>query len=319
MLTPRPGDDALWLAERTGTVRRLRKAADGSLKAVGDPVLDISDRTEAQGEQGLLGMAFDESGDTLFVSFTGLDGNSNVEAYRTDGDAVDEGSRRTVFEVEQPFPNHNGGNIVLGPDGRLWLGMGDGGAGDDPENRAQDDLTPLGKLLAIDLSTGKVQQVAKGLRNPWRFAFDSDGSLWIGDVGQNTTEEVDHVAANEIEGANFGWSGYEGSAPYLDGDGRRPDDAVPPVFEYGRDGGACSIVGGFPYRGKELSGLEGAFLFTDYCVGRIRAVRLDEGGDATATDLEVAVERPMSFGTDADGEAYVLSESGTITRLSASG
>ena len=310
MLLARPGDDALWLAERAGTIRRVTAADDGALTAVGDPVLDLGALTVAEGERGLLGMAFDEDGDVLFVSHTDTDGNSDVASYAIDGETVDPSTRDVLFEIDQPYANHNGGHIVLGPDGRLWLGLGDGGSADDPENRAQDDGTLLGKLVAIDLDSGEAVQVAKGLRNPWRFDFDDDGGIWIADVGQDATEEIDHVGAEELEGANFGWSGYEGSAEYLDGDGRRPDDAIAPVFEYDRSDGACSVTGGVAYRGSALPDLEGAFLFADYCLGRVRSVQLADDGTATSTDLGITVANPVSFGTDADGEVYVLSGDG---------
>jgi len=221
-----------------------------------------------------------------------------------------------VFSQEQPFANHNGGHIVFGPDGDLWLGLGDGGAADDPENRAQDPDTPLGKVLRIDPTTNDAEIVVSGVRNPWRFAFDDDGALWIGDVGQNEIEEVDRLPAGEIDGANLGWSGYEGSKPYLDGDGRRPTDPVMPVFEYSHDGGNCSITGGFVYRGKAIPALQGAYLFADYCAGAVRAIRVgDDGTLDQELDLDVQVDHPVSFTEDAQGEPYVLSQDGNIVRL----
>jgi glucose/arabinose dehydrogenase len=316
-LVVRPGDDALWLAERPGTVRRVSVASDGTLAPIGEPVLDLTDLTTTESERGLLGLAFDDDGDTLFVSHTDVDGNSDVASYPVAGEAVDVDARRVLFEVDQPYSNHNGGHIAFGPDGRLWLGLGDGGAADDPENRAQDDATPLGKLVAIDLDTGEAEQVAKGLRNPWRFAFDADGGIWIADVGQGQTEEINHVAADDLPGTNFGWSGYEGSTPYLDGEGRRPAEATPPVFEYGRDDGSCSVTGGVVYSGSAFPELDGAFLFADYCAGRVRAVQLGDDGKATSIDLGVTVANPISFGTDADGEVYVLSQGGEVVRLTA--
>ncbi|MBX3286224.1 MAG: PQQ-dependent sugar dehydrogenase, partial [Actinobacteria bacterium] len=256
-LLVRPGDDHLWVAERAGTVRRLAVSDGGrTLTPVGDPVLDVSDDTTTDAERGLLGLAFSADGDTLFVSRTNADGNTRLEAYDTTDDGVDASSRRVLLEVDQPFPNHNGGNVVLGPDGKLWFGLGDGGAGDDPGNRAQDPDELLGKVLRIDPDGGDPEIVVSGVRNPWRFSFDTDGSLWIADVGQNAVEEVDRLPAGEIEGANLGWSGYEGSEPYLDGDGRRPDDPVMPVFEYRHEDGNCSITGGFVYHGTALAGLE---------------------------------------------------------------
>jgi glucose/arabinose dehydrogenase len=316
-LVVRPGDDHLWVAERAGTVRRLAVSDGGrTLTPVGDALLDVSDDTTTDAERGLLGLAFSEDGDTLFVSRTNADGDTRLEAYDATDDAVDAGSRRELLAVEQPFSNHNGGHVVLGPDGKLWIGLGDGGAADDPDNRAQDPDDLLGKMVRIDPDGGEPEIVVLGLRNPWRFSFDTDGSLWIGDVGQGEIEEVDRLPAGEIDGANLGWSGYEGSKPYLDGDGRRPDDPVMPVFEYSHEGGNCSITGGFVYRGTAIEGLQGAFLFADYCAGRVRAVRLaDDGTFAAEYDLGVSLGGPVSFTADADGEPYVLSAAGPIVRL----
>lgn len=317
VLLVRPGDDHLWVAERAGRVRRLAVSDGGrTLTPVGEPVLDVSDDTTTDAERGLLGLAFSADGSTLFVSRTNADGNTRLEAYDATDDAIDRSSRRVLLAVDQPFPNHNGGNVVLGPDGKLWLGLGDGGAGDDPDNRAQNPDVLLGKVLRIDPEGGDPEIVISGVRNPWRFSFDTDGSLWIGDVGQNEIEEVDHLAPGDIEGANLGWSGYEGSKPYLDGDGRRPADPVMPVFEYSHDDGNCSITGGFVYRGTALAGLQGAYLFADYCAGRVRAITVgDDGAFRAEYDLGVSLGGPVSFAADAQGEPYVLSGSGVIVRL----
>ena len=317
-LVVRPGDDGhLWLAERAGRVRRLAVRDDGrTLEPTGDYALDISDQTTTDAERGLLGLAFSPDGGLLYVSFTNSDGDTRVVSYEMSGSEVVTSSRTVVFSQEQPFPNHNGGHIAFGPDGALWLGLGDGGAADDPENRAQDPDTFLGKVLRIDPATNEAEIVVSGVRNPWRFAFDDDGALWIGDVGQNEIEEVDRLPPDEIDGANLGWSGYEGSKPYLDGDGRRPADPVMPVFEYSHDEGNCSITGGFVYRGKAIPALQGAYLFADYCAGALRAIRVgDDGTLDQELDLDVAVDHPVSFSEDAQGEPYVLSQDGNIVRL----
>lgn len=317
-LVERPGDDGhLWLAERAGRVRRLEVGDGGqSLTPTGDYALDISDETSTEAERGLLGMAFSPDGGLLYVSYTDTDGNTRIDSYEMAGEEVEASTRTEVFSQEQPFPNHNGGHIVFGPDDQLWLGLGDGGSSDDPENNAQDPDTYLGKVLRIDPQTNEAEIVVSGVRNPWRYSFDSDGSLWIGDVGQNAIEEVDRLGPDEIDGANLGWSGYEGKEPYLDGDGRRPADPVPPVFEYTHDDGNCSITGGFVYRGKAIPALDGAYLFADYCAGRLRAVRVaDDGSLEQELDLGVDVEHPVSFTADPDGEPYVLSQDGNIVRL----
>jgi glucose/arabinose dehydrogenase len=317
-LVQRPGDDGhLWLAERAGRVRRLAVGDGGrSLEPAGDYVLDLSDQTTVESERGLLGLAFSPDGGVLYVSYTDLQGDTRIVSYEMSGTDVRTSSRKVVFSQEQPFPNHNGGHIVFGPDGKLWLGLGDGGAADDPGNRAQDPHTRLGKVLRIDPATDDVEIVISGVRNPWRYTFDADGALWIGDVGQNAVEEIDRLPADEIDGANLGWSGYEGTSPYLDGDGRRPADPVEPVFEYSHQGGNCSITGGFVYRGEAMPALRGTYLFADYCAGALRAIRVgDDGKLEQELDLGVTVDHPVSFAEDAQGEPYVLSQDGAIVRL----
>jgi glucose/arabinose dehydrogenase len=307
----------LWVAERSGRVKRMTVEDGGeTLTSSGAPVLDLTDQTTTEAERGLLDLAFAPEGGTLYVSFTDEDGNSRVVAYPVDGAEVDEAGARPRSEIDQPYPNHNGGHLVIGPDGDLWFGLGDGGSADDPENRAQDPSTDLGKIIRIDPETGDSEIVVSGVRNPWRFAFGPSGSLWVADVGQGALEEVTFLPAGEIEGANLGWSGYEGSEPYLDGDGRRPAEHTPPVFEYSHDEGNCSITGGFEYQGTAIEGLPGAFLFADYCAGRIRAVRVGPEGDfATEYDLGIEVAAPISFGQDDAGEPYVLSADGDIVRI----
>jgi glucose/arabinose dehydrogenase len=314
-LLPRPGDDLVWVAERAGTIRRLEKAPTGELSPVGEPVLDITDQTSTESERGLLGMAFSIDGSVLYVSHTDADGNSRVASYDVVDETVDAGTRTELLLVEQPFPNHNGGHIVVTPEDDLWLGLGDGGAADDPENRAQDPDTLLGKLVRVDTSGGADHQiVASGLRNPWRFSLADDGMVWIADVGQNAIEEINRIPEEDLAGSNFGWSGYEGNEPYLDGDGRRPADPVMPVFTYTHDGGNCSITGGFTVQGDDL-GLEGAYLFADYCAGQVRALVPGAEGSLSERDLGIDVAGPVSFGTDADGDAYVLSAEGSVVRI----
>ena len=318
-LVARPGDDRLWVAERAGTVRRLTVADQGrTLRRAGDPVLDITDQTTTDAERGLLGITFSKNGDTIFVSHTDLDGNTRLASYAIENDAVQADSRKVLLAVDQPYPNHNGGHVTLGPDGKLWFGLGDGGAADDPQARAQDPSTLLGKMVRLDPAGGDPEIVISGIRNPWRFSFDTDGSLWIGDVGQNMWEEVNHLPAGEIDGTNLGWSALEGTHdnPNVETAGRSGENPVPPVFEYSHEGGNCSVTGGFVYRGTDIPSLEGAYLFADYCAGRIRALRLGSDNTLAAEyDLGVSVSAPVSFGADARGEAYVLSGDGTIVRL----
>ncbi|MCU1353834.1 MAG: hypothetical protein JWM05_3043 [Acidimicrobiales bacterium] len=317
MLVARPGDPRhLWAAERAGRVRRLVRSGS-SLRLEAPVQLDLTADTTTDGEHGLLGMTFSGDGNTLYVSHTNKAGDSRLASYRMRGGSIDRQSRVELLAVDQPFPNHNGGNVVLGPDGKLWFGLGDGGAADDPDNRAQNPTDLLGKILRLDPAKGfKPEIVITGVRNPWRFAFDpANGDLWIGDVGQNAVEEVDHLPAGQIDGKNLGWSGFEGSVSYLEGSGRRPALSVPPIFEYRHPEG-CSITGGFVYRGREIPDLQGAYVFADYCAGVVRALRL--GADGQVSDersLHITVDSPISFAEDDHRELYVLSQAGPVVRL----
>lgn len=268
-------------------------------------------------------MAFSNDGGTLYVSHTDLEGTSQVMAYEVsegdDGPTVDPDEPTVLLTQEQPFANHNGGHLLVDRQGRLWFGLGDGGAGDDPDNNAQNPDTLLGKLLRIDLSGKENHEVvAMGLRNPWRFAIDpQDQVMWIADVGQNAIEEVNRTPLAELDGANFGWSGYEGPEPYLEGDDRRPDDPVMPVFSYRHDGqpGGCSITGGVVYRGTAMADLDGAYLVSDFCAGWVHALIAQDDGTVRDVDLGLEAPQAASFGTDAKGNVYVLSLDGTVWRI----
>jgi glucose/arabinose dehydrogenase len=332
-VTARPGSDVLYVAERAGTVRPVTGGT------VGDPILDITSEVVTGGEQGLLDIEFSADGNTLYVSYSiAPKGDSRVIAYTMDGDAVDTASRVELLAVEQPFANHNGGDIEIGPDGYLYFGLGDGGAAGDPFGNGQNTSVLLGKILRIDPTTpsgGKNYSIppdnpfadgqggapeiwAYGVRNPWRYTFDPEtGDLWIGDVGQNAWEEIDLLSAADGggKGVNLGWDQMEATHPYEGG--TNPANAVAPVYEYSHSDG-CSITGGVVYRGTAIPGLGGAFLFTDYCHGTIRAVRASGGqtteertfAETTGTDL-------VSFGVDNDGEVYVVSIDGPVYRLAA--
>jgi glucose/arabinose dehydrogenase len=330
VLTTRTGHDGvLYVAERAGFVRVLR---DGELDPA--PMLDISGDTEAGGEQGLLGMAFSPDGGFLYVSFTNNAGDSRLVEYALGaGDAeVDVASRREVLAVDQPFANHNGGHIAFGPDGLLYVGLGDGGSGGDPQGNGQNPATLLGKILRIDPRPsggapygipadnpfagggGRGEIWVTGLRNPWRFSFDrATGDLWVADVGQNAIEEVTVLPAGQQAGANLGWALFEGSEPF--GGDAAGTETVPPIFEYGRDEG-FSITGGHVYRGERIPALRGAYLFGDYGTAVVRAIVV-EGGAVTGEAELVPVEAGQlaSFAEDADGEVYVLSLSGPVYRL----
>jgi glucose/arabinose dehydrogenase len=282
------------------------------------PFLDIDSQVMSGGEQGLLSVAFHPRYATshlFYVDYTDNNGDTRVVEYRSDGQKAVKRVRQLLF-VDQPYPNHNGGQLAFGPDGRLYVGMGDGGAGGDPENRAQNPASRLGKLLAINVNKrgSNWQLVALGLRNPWRFSFDrATRALYIGDVGQGSWEEIDYTPWRSSGLENYGWDVYEGRAQYEPkklGPGRLKQ----PIHVYGRDSG-CSVTGGFVYRGAAVSAARGRYFFGDYCSGRVWSLKV-AGGRATGVRLEEArVDELSSFGEDATGELYLTSLGGSVYRL----
>jgi glucose/arabinose dehydrogenase len=325
-LVQRPGFDQLVVAERGGTVR----VVDGG--QVSEPIVEVE--TTAEGERGLLGIAFSPDGSHLYLSYTDEQGDSRLDEWATGpaiGD-VDRASRRNVLSVDQPFPNHNGGHVLFGPDGLLYFGLGDGGAAGDPEERAQNPNELLGKILRIDPRPsggdpyavpagnpfagggGRGEIFVTGVRNPWRFSFDrQNGDLWIGDVGQGAEEEIDLLPAGRAAGANLGWDRLEGNRPF---EGEPPAGAVPPVFTYGRDEG-YSVTGGYVYRGSAIPGLGGAYVFGDYGAGVVRALGVEGGRVVSERPLgvETGPASLVSFAEGADGELFVLSLEGPVYRL----
>ena len=323
----RPGERTLYLVEQVGRVRAIR---GGKLDPT--PVVDISDQVTAGGEQGLLGLAFSLDGRYLYLHYTDRDGDHQIAELTMQGQRADPGSRRSVLRIDDPFANHNGGQLAFGPDRHLYIAFGDGGGGGDPKGNGQSLGSLLGKILRIDPrpAGGRPYRVpadnpfvdtddarpeiwAYGLRNPWRFSFDSaTGDLWIGDVGQNAYEEVNREPAGS-GGHNYGWNRREGRHAYSGGE--RPDGAVDPVIEYGRAGGACTVIGGFVYRGQRIGGLRGAYLYGDYCAGWVKAARVTGGKVAEQRDLGLDIPSLSSFGVDADGELYALSLTGDVYRI----
>jgi glucose/arabinose dehydrogenase len=338
-LTFRPGGTSLLLAERSGRVREV--VVDGDThRLVPDPVLDLSERVgSTDAERGLLGIAVSPDGSELYTSYTESSaGDSRVDAYPLGGDEgalrADPDARRELVAIEQPFANHNGGSLAMGPDGMLYAGFGDGGAANDPGGRAQDLSEQLGKVLRLDPSGrddadgdgfpddnpdlgGAPGIWLSGVRNPWRISFDArTGDLWIGDVGQDAVEEIDLLDADDGggRGANLGWDLFEGDRPFeLTGD--PPADLVEPVFTYTRDDGGCSVTGGVVYRGAAIPELDGSYLFGDFCDPRVRALRPAGEGGYEPFDLGVEVPTLVSFGTDASGEVYVVGLDGTVARI----
>jgi len=337
-------DGVFYVAGQGGKVVALD--ADGSTH----DVLDMSDRTKAAGEQGLLDLAFSPDGSHLYVSYTNNDGNSRIDEYAMDGETADASTRREVLAFDQPYANHNGGGILFGPDGLLYAGYGDGGSAGDPQRNGQKPTTLLSKILRIDPtpSGGAAYTIppdnpyasgangvrpeiwSTGLRNPWRFSFDAaTGDLWVADVGQNAIEEIDRVPPpngaapagsagwspylGAGRGTNFGWSAYEGTARYNE-DQQAPDSWMP-IYEYDHGAEGCSVTGGFVYRGTAIPALQGAYLYSDYCAGGLRALVADGNQVAAKATLSDQPEQVVSFGTDADGELYVVSIGGTIYKV----
>lgn len=318
-------DGTLYLAERAGTVHPV--TADG----VGDPVVDVSGTTTVDSERGLLGIAFSADGQEFYASYTDAAGDSVLAAYPVDGDGrLDGDTQRTVMTVDQPRANHNGGDVRVGPDGMVYWALGDGGGGGDPEEAGQDLTTRLGALLRIDPQASEPYGVpsdnpfidrddarpeiwAYGLRNPWRFAFDHDAEdLWIADVGQNTREEINRVPA-DLAGANYGWNLMEGTLSFA---GDEPDDHVPPVHEYDTTRSRCAITGGVVYRGARIPELAGAYLFSDYCEGDIRAIVVDDDGQVVdEVNLVASDGSIVAFVEAADGEVYALDLDGAVSRI----
>ena len=302
------------------------------------PFLDIRERIGASGsEQGLLGLAFHprykENG-YFYVNYTDLNGDTVVARYEVSADAnlADPGSETILLQVDQPYPNHNGGDLAFGPEGYLYIALGDGGAGGDPEGRAQSLNTLLGKLLRIDVDGGEPYSVpadnpyasggglpeiwAYGLRNPWRISFDQlTGDLYIGDVGQNAWEEVDFLTAGNPGGVNFGWDYREGMHPY---EGNPPAGTVliEPVAEYDH-GNGCSVTGGRVYRGSSLPEWQGVYLYGDYCSGLVWGLLKKPDGSWENGLLFETGMNISSFGQDEAGEVYLADRNGSIYRLSA--
>ena len=336
------GDSRLFVVEKTGFIRVVQ--SDGTV--LGTPFLDIHTLVSGGNEQGLLGLAFHPdygSNGFFYIDYTDTNGDTQVVRYTVSGNpnVANAGSNTPVLSVAQPFENHNGGDLHFGPDGFLYISLGDGGSGCDPGDEAQDGTSLLGKLLRIDVDSGSPYAIppsnpyagmdgiadeiwALGLRNPWRFSFDrSTGDLWIGDVGQNAHEEVDLQAAASSGGQNYGWDCREGFFDANAASGcTTTATCMPlslftePIHDYDH-GSGCSITGGFRYRGSAHPALAGIYIFSDYCDGEIRGLTTSDGG-MTWDEQSLRPSDslfPTTFGEDANGEMYVASDGGTVYRI----
>jgi glucose/arabinose dehydrogenase len=312
-LTQPPGGDDLYVVEQEGTVRIFRDR-----QVLDTPALDIQDEVTAGGEQGLLSVAFPpdfQASQVAYAYYTGNDQDQYVVEFTVAGDgSFDRDSERQILHMDDFASNHNGGLLLFGPDEQLYIGTGDGGIADDPERNGQDRNSLLGKILRMDPGQGSRPEICNyGLRNPWRFSFDrATGALLIGDVGQNTQEEIDFVPAERICGNNFGWSAFEGTHR-LNEDQTAPN-AVAPILTYGRDEG-CSVTGGYVVRDRSLPALFGRYVYGDYCAGEVRS--FEPATPRARDDRSLGLDVPglSSFGEDNQGHIYATSLEGPVYRL----
>ena len=336
VLISKPDGDGFILGERKGRIRNLEVNDDGSL-SIGETLLDLSDAVSTAGEGGLLGMAFSKDGSELFINYTAKPMTTRVSSFTFVDGLSDAGleNEKEIIEIPQPYPNHNGGHLLVDNNGNLLIGLGDGGAGNDPLGHGQNTSTFHGSILRINPNTPKgtpyivpsdnpftrdtlgflSEIFLYGLRNPWRFDFDPfNGDLWIADVGQDRLEEINLLPSDSYtDGANFGWASMEGTLKRL---GYKPDVKYhEPVHEYEHGDGRCSIIGGVVVRDGNLEGLEGSFIYSDLCDGKIRALVFNGEEQWVDHDLEAFVELPISFTRASDGRIYVLSATGEIFRL----
>ena len=328
------GDSRLFVVQKGGLIRILN--ADGTVNAT--PFLNLSAFVSTNSERGLLGLAFHPNYATngyFFVNYTNLAGNTVIARYTVNASNpnIANTTETILMTITQPFANHNGGTIKFGPDGYLYIGMGDGGSGGDPGNRAQNINENLGKMLRIDVNTttapfysspnsnpyvgvaGNDEIWAIGLRNPWKFSFNRlNGDLWIADVGQDAIEEINKVVSPlPNSGINFGWRCFEGNSTYITS-GCAPSSAMSfPFIQYTRFGGACSVTGGYYYTGSAYPNFQNNYFFTDYCDNKIRMV--NNAGVITTT-AAFSGNNFVTFGEDINGELYIAGiTSGTVYKI----
>lgn len=330
------GDNRLFIVEKPGMIR----ICDLNGNVTAQPYLDISVKVKSSGdEQGLLGLAFHPnyaSNGFFFVDYIDLNGNTVVSRFRVSNNPnlADTTSEELVLSIHQPWPNHNGGCLKFGPDGYLYISSGDGGREGDPLNTGQNTNSLLGKILRIDVNNGQPYSIppsnpfvnvagyapeiwAYGLRNPWRMSFDrTKGSLWIGDVGQDSWEEVDLQRASSPGGENYGWSCTEGHHPYKNTNCPPAATITAPIAEYPHDGFDCTVIGGFVYRGVQFPNMIGKYIYLDYCSGRIRTIFPQGGQWKNELVGQEDIFSYTAFGEDVNGELYVANlEEGAIDHV----
>ncbi|MEP7317756.1 MAG: PQQ-dependent sugar dehydrogenase [Panacibacter sp.] len=330
-------DSRLFIVQKDGKIM----IADSTGKKLKTPFLNISNRiTTAGEEQGLLGLAFDPNYSTngyFYVNYVDLNEHTQISRFKVSAANANKAnvtSEKFLLNVAQPYANHNGGCMRFGPDGYLYISMGDGGSGGNPENTAQDLSSLLGKILRIDVHSGTTYGIpptnpyansstarkeiwASGMRNPWRFSFDAQtGDLWIGDVGQDAWEEIDLQNANDAGGKNYGWRCYEGNHAYNTSGCQPQSNYSSPIVEYPHSNGDCSITGGFVYRGSRYPQLLGKYVYCDYCSGTFRSVNKKNGNWVSKDLFKGNTYSYSSFGEDRNKELFVANFSnGNIYRV----
>ena len=336
LTSAKDGTGRLFIVEQTGKIKIYK---DGVVLAT--PFLSIGSQVSDGYEQGLLGLAFHPGFKTnrkLYVNFTDNNGDTIVREYKassTNPNVVATSTARTIIKIGQPYDNHNGGTLAFGPEGYLYIGMGDGGDGGDPGNRAQNIDSLLGKMLRLNVNgststrnylfpsgnpyigrAGRNEIWDIGLRNPYRFSFDrSTGDLWIGDVGQGKWEEIDRAkktSSGAGRGTNWGWRVMEGFHCYSPSTGCNTSGKTLPLLEYNHDNGRCAVTGGYVYRGTSIPTLVGGYVFADYCSGEIWVVNAGATSPASRTLLLDTSLLVSGFGENASGELYVLDHSGVL-------
>jgi glucose/arabinose dehydrogenase len=328
------GDPRLFVVEQDGLIKII---ADGQVMA--EPYLDVSTLVSRDGsERGLLGLAFHPDYNTngqFFINYTDRNGNTVVARYGVSSenpDQADISSATVVLTVVQPYPNHNAGQLAFGPDGYLYIGLGDGGSANDPQSNGQNPLALLGKMLRVDVNSELPYAIpgdnpfrsdeqfapeiwAWGLRNPWRYSFDrATGDLYIADVGQNQIEEVNFQPAASRGGENYGWNVFEGNQRFTEG--QTPPGTVMPIAQYDHTEG-CSITGGYVYRGQLISALVGEYIFGDFCSGTVWGLRRDTASRWMRRTLLNSGRVISSFGEDRSGELYLIDYGGAVLRFDA--
>lgn len=331
--TKQANDQRLFVLDQAGVIRIVDQA--GSVAT--SPFLDISSIVHNEGEMGLLGLVFSPhytQDGYFFVNYIDKNQNTIIARYHASADSnkADPSSAQIVLTLKQPYPNHNGGDLAFGPDGYLYIALGDGGSGGDPQNRAQDLNNLLGKILRLDVGqlpykipptnpfvnqAGKAGEIWDyGLRNPWRISFDiNTHELYIADVGQNKIEEIDVEAAGNKGGNNYGWRCFEGDKDYNISGCSGREQYVFPVIEYDHNDNRCSLTGGYVYRGKRYQALNGQYFYGDFCNGELFAAK-KENNQWHAVSVKQTPYKISTFGEDNQGELYVADyDTGSVYQL----